>query len=371
MNLYELLLSSASSALALQKLHDGSMPPGHNGPYHDPETPVRNTAHWLITFLKAHEISGEQAFLKAAQRAASYLLADEARPMGYTFWHRKNPAKDFCNGLVGQAWTIEALAVTAKSLDNEECQRLAETVFLLHPFDERLGLWRRVNVDGSHLSLDMTFNHQLWFAAAGAQLLPVEDRRVAERVHTFMDHLAKNVTLYPSGLIRHPLRKGKSTDDAKPRGATRLVRRFMAKRKEGSDQDRVHYKSIGYHAFNLYALAMLKQQISSHPFWQSEQIRAIVTYVKTDEFIDGLEQNKYGYPYNPPGFEVAYALEVFDSNNRAEQERWLSEQFRRCYDFQSHMMSQGTDDPITLAARLYEATRLTDLPVRIRAAGSG
>ena len=34
-------------------------------------------------------------------------------------------------------------------------------------------------------------------------------------------------------------------------------------------------------------------------------------------------------------------------------------------DFESHMMSRGTEDPVTHTARLYEATRLPDLAVQI------
>lgn len=363
--LYELILQSAAAVLPVQNCATGHMPPGHNGPYHDPETPVRNTSHWLITFLKAYDISGEERFLEAARQAAAYLCSSEARPMGATFWHRKNPEKDFCNGLIGQAWTIEALAVAAKSLGDEACQRLAEVVFLLHPFNERLGLWRRVAVDGSYLSLDMTFNHQLWFAAAGALLLPAEDERVEQRIVRFMHRLSKNLALYPSGLIRHPVTITSPTDGKVGR-VKRFLPRLMREGRSGVGQDEMYHKSIGYHAFNSYALALLKQQFPGHPFWQSEQMRTVLAYIGTDEFIKALQQNKYGYPYNPPGFEVAFALEVFTDNASKGQEKWLSEQFRRCYDFKSHMMSRGTEDPVTYAARLYEATRLPDLTVRIK-----
>jgi hypothetical protein len=53
--LYDFLGSAADRGLRFQK-EDGSFPPGYNGSYDDPETPVRNTGHWLITFLKAYEI---------------------------------------------------------------------------------------------------------------------------------------------------------------------------------------------------------------------------------------------------------------------------------------------------------------------------
>ncbi len=56
MLLSNIIQQSSKAALQIQS-DDGSFPPGHNGPYHDQETPVRNTAHWLFTMLKACEIS--------------------------------------------------------------------------------------------------------------------------------------------------------------------------------------------------------------------------------------------------------------------------------------------------------------------------
>ncbi|WP_295101702.1 hypothetical protein [uncultured Candidatus Kuenenia sp.] len=52
MLLGDIIVQSGRAALQLQA-KDGSFPQGCNGPYHDPETPARNTAHWLITMLKA------------------------------------------------------------------------------------------------------------------------------------------------------------------------------------------------------------------------------------------------------------------------------------------------------------------------------
>ena len=44
--LWDLIVKSADKGKELQA-GDGSMPAGHNGPHNDPETPVRNTAHWI------------------------------------------------------------------------------------------------------------------------------------------------------------------------------------------------------------------------------------------------------------------------------------------------------------------------------------
>ena len=124
----------------------------------------------LMLLLKAHELTGEKGYRDAALRAVEYITASERRPMGATFWVRKNPEKDFSNGLIGQAWVIESLAYAAEYLGDDRLKGIAEEVFMLHPFDEKMARWRIVNVDGSYGPADMTFNHQLWFAAAGSFL---------------------------------------------------------------------------------------------------------------------------------------------------------------------------------------------------------
>jgi hypothetical protein len=361
--LHSLILASAEAALALQSIA-GSMPPGHNGPYFDPETPVRNTAHWLITFMKAHKISGDQVYLEAARRAIAFLHSQEARPMGGSFWLRKNPEKDFCNGLIGQAWIIEALAIAAKYLGDEASHCLAESVFLQHPFDERLGLWRRINVDGSYLPLDMTFNHQLWFAAAGSLLLPTQDTRVLERARRFLDTVSQNITIYSNGLIRHPL-----TLDPLKMGRIKRFSKFVhdsfVSSKEELGRDKFYDKSLGYHSYNLYGFALLKQQFPDHAFWKSKKFMKMLAYVELSEYYTGLEGNKYGYPFNPPGFEVAFALGVFKMDSEEKQAWWVSEQMRRYFNFGTNMLMSKSEDPITQAARFYEATRLPNFEIHI------
>ena len=355
MNLYEILLQSANSALSLLNPETGSMPSGHNGSYYDPETPVRNTSHWLITFLKAYSISHQKQFLEAAQRTAAYLCSREARPMKATFWHRKNPKKDTCNGLIGQAWTIEALTIAAEELEMPELIALAEEVFLLHPFNENISLWQRVGVDGSYLTFDMTFNHQLWFAAAGGLLAKYTAGEVEARVRCFMDRM-DHFDVYSSGLIRHLVALNKF------KWRQRIIELVNLPKLSQEHKD-LAYKAVGYHSFNLYAFALLKQRYPDHAFWGSTKFKSALSYAQSEPYLRDINDNHYGYPYNPPGFEMAFALEVFLKNNRSEQERWLSKQLHHCYDFNSHMMNRGTKDPVTNAARLYESTRLPNLKV--------
>ena len=356
--LFDLIKLAADFGLTIQR-EDGSFPPGHNGPYFDQETPVRNTGHWIITFLKIYEINGDSKFLDGAHKAVNFLLSEKARPMKAAFWHRKNLENDFSNGLIGQAWSMEALSVAAEYFDNPDILETAHHVFLMHPFDEKQGLWRRIGVDGSYLSIDGTFNHQLWFAAAGVLLEKhSKNDEIDKRLNLFMKNVAENLSLYPSGLISHQLRS---------RNLAQRVKRLL-RLSDHFPRKEIKYKAVGYHPFNLYAFALLKDSFPNHSFWESRKFKALWVYANTEKYRKELGKSKFGYAYNPPGFEMPFALEIFGGqmpDRREKQEKWLTEQIRLCFDFDSGLMIKGTKDPETHSARIYEATRLPDLKINL------
>lgn len=368
MNLYDLLIQSATAALSLQDPEQGFMPPGHNGAYHDPETPARNTAHWLITFLKAYEISGEQKFLDSAKQAVKYLCSPEIRPMGATFWHRKNPRKDFSNGLMGQAWTIEALTVAAQKLEMPELLTIAEQVFLLHPIDQVSGGWQRVGVDGSYLAVDYTFNHQLWFAASGGLLAKAsQSQAVEQQVQQFLDCLPSLFEVYASGLIRHMMPFKLFSIEKQAQVLRKQFRQIRKPQDFLKDKEYLRKKEVGYHGFNMYAFALLKQTYPDHDFWKSSKFLSTLKFIRSDEYTKEIQSSKYGFPYNPPGFEVPFTLKIFypNSNSQAEQSRWVSQQLNASYNFETDLMNKNTADLMTHAARIYEATRLDNLPLEV------
>lgn len=353
--LHDVLARSAAAGLRLQR-PDGSFPAGHNGPYGDPETPVRNTAHWLVLLATTHARGGEPRLRDAALRAARYLSGPEARPTGASFLCRARAEKDACNGLVGQAWAIEALAEAASCLDAEPFAKLAEAVFLRHPFDARTGLWDRVEVDGTPLGPDWTLNHQIWFAAAGAVLSPLAAAEVGGRVRAFLSALPRSLALHRDGAIRHPVSPAAAAR-ALPRVALRLAR---ARLRESAA---LREKAVGYHAFNLHALAILRTRVPDHEFFSSAGFARAWRFAGSEAFRAAVAGNRYAWPYNPTGLEMAQALEVFAPGSRGEQERWVGEQLRRHFDPATQRLERATPDPATLAARLYEAARLGDLAI--------
>lgn len=366
------LLDEAARGARARQLPDGSLPPGHNGPYRDPETPVRNTAHWLVGFCTAWRRSREPALRAGAEAALGYLLSEAARPAGGAFHHRRAAGKDRCNGLVGQAWCVEALATAAEVLELDAAASVAAEVFQLHPFDERVGLWKRVEIDGRPLGWDATLNHQLWFAAAAADLVPRTEREVARRVERFLDLLPRNLALRPDGIVHHWCAPW-GVARREPRVALRMAR---AARREA---EALAEKELGYHAFNLLALARLRRRRPDHPFWRHDAFARLWRAARRPDFRTALADNPWGWPYNPTGLEMAVALEVFEGPGvRADQERWLADQLERHWEPQTRRLARDCPDPETLAARLYEGAALPDLALpaaasavpRRRAAGA-
>lgn len=346
-NLFSFIEQAASQALQGQRT-DGSCQPGWNGPYRDPETPVRNTAHWIVSWARLFQLSGQKKFKKAAESGVDYLLGTDARPMGASFYCRTNPEKDFCNGVMGQAWVMEALLAARDILGREDAGMAALALYSLHPFLESEFIWRRVAVDGSYLSPDSTFNHQLWFAAVAAG---IGDQQATEQAKAFLTNVGAKVRSYADGILFHQAAMQTRVRPGNLVGLTRLELKKVLNRGQ------IYEKSLGYHAFNLYAFALLKQSFPNHEFWFSAKFRKFLEVTKTERFCSGLNKNKYAYPYNPPGFELAYVGEVFDFGQGYSSE-WLNRQLEKTYQPGSVQLVDGIPDPLTLSARVYEATRL-------------
>lgn len=326
---------------------DGSMPSGHNGPYFDIETPIRNTSHYLIAFLRARELSGEMGYYSAAERCLSYLLANNPYRKIHTFHQRTKVGKDHCNGLIGPAWNMEALLYAADKLNNQHARNLARELFLLHPFDEEDCIWYRVEPDGQVLTCDGTFNHQLWFAACAAPLA-TDTPEAADLIIRFLDKLKVNWATARNGRIIHSLW-------LKNRRWRERIKRIVKPEYRRS----IILKEVGYHAFNLYAFALLADSPVQWPKGLRARVDRAVVYLYHPEYTSLIEQSIYGFPYNPPGWEVMYSLlQLSEFEFELEEvKRWLIRQFKKNLDFNSFTLKYNTEDEATMTARIYECAR--------------
>ena len=361
--LYDLLERSARAAVELQR-EDGSFPPGQNGIYNESETPVRTTSHWLATFSKVYEITGREEFVEVANRAADYLLSDEVRPQGHTFHSRDVDGKDKCDGLVGQAAPIRGLALAGSVLNRSELLEVAEEVFSLHPFNDRLGLWRRVEIDGSDLSFDRTLNHQLLFAGAAAHLAtkfpPVE-----RRVKCFVDQLASNVATRPDGTIRHyvrpPLKQTVRTVVTNPRDWRLLVNNLISYLYTVSSRRK--HKEKGYHPVNLLGLAQIQVHLESVDIRADDRKDLIDTVTATDTIRETTEDWHYGGM--TPGIDLAIALAEFRSADASTIRKWVESDLRQKYDKETGLLSEATEDPTFQAAAITYAIDLPNIEIAV------
>jgi hypothetical protein len=157
-----------------------------------------------------------------------------------------------------------------------------------------------------------------------------------------------------------------------------LIKTRLQGRGEAAYKKEVINKAIGYHAFNTYAFALLYDKLKDHAFWKSRTLARILEFPLTDVYREGLDYflpdaagkgrilpfNRFAYPYNPPGIEMAFTVQTFREHYGGSHEDlirlWLSRQMERTFDPGSGLMNRQTDDGVTLAARMYEAVRLMD-----------
>jgi hypothetical protein len=362
-----LFMQSATAALALQS-PDGSMPPGCNGPYNHQETPIRNTAHWIIVWRKAFEISAELRYKDAAAKAIKYIkLCEQKRRLSENFTFRVAKKRDRCNGLIGAAWLVESLVEAGEFLADETCIQIANELFDIHPWCHVASLWSKQEDDGFSTGFDMTFNHQLWMAAAAA-LLSHQNQAGRVRATVFLDALPNLLKLDSEGMVQHrisdELLKWQKTRyftanyNPKPKpwhkkAYYNLGLNRLDKKKASSSAGSSHLRDIGYHAFNLQGFSILKKCFPDHNFWKSDTLSSMLAFTQSDTYYQGLcdDKNPYGYAYNVAGFEVLNACHHFGCEPNRD---WLDEQVSRHWNHKAQLMNKSCNDPNTLAARIYE-----------------
>ena len=87
----------------------------------------------------------------------------------------------------------------------------------------------------------------------------------------------------------------------------------------------------------------------------------MIEYLKSIEYKNAISENKYGFSYNPPGFEIPYSISILGKNTNVEYsvyENWISQQILNTYNCKELMFSNNTTDKITLTSRIYELTRM-------------
>jgi len=332
--------------------------PGCNGPWGVPDNGLRNTAHWLIAFAWGYRTLGEKRYKDKAWQLGQSLLSKEYRPCGYSFLHLPKHSYPE-NGLIGQAWTIEALITAAQTLEDSLYTDVAAKVFTLHRFCPQRGLWHILRPDGQIAEVHSTLNQQVWFAAMGIQLAHMGYSIPKDDIECFMNKIDENIKIVNGGLL------GMKIAGA-PYPAPNLARRLLSKLRSGSRSTYFPFRevSVGYHAFTLYGFGLLKSLMPNHPFWQSDKLQRALKWGCSRRHQRALRRNRFAMGYNPSGIEMPYVLQVFFADRMdyilSESRWWIREQLRRHFNPETGLLSRNSPDPHTLAARIYEAIRLSE-----------
>jgi hypothetical protein len=345
----------------------GYILPGHNGPYFDNETPLRNTSHFanILRFIQKRD--NTVSYETEIRMCGDYILSqiDE----NYLFCFRDEKNKDKANGVIGPAWLIEGLVGVYDVTGDDKYICTAISVFNAVNFDENIGLWKTTESLKKENKLDYTFNHQLWLATAGVQILDFCDsKKVKNKLDVFFKNFDQYFEVYSNGLIRHSvLLKNNNISNV----LLNKVRRI-------NNKHRLYYKENGYHLFNMYALAIiysskyrcdifttkkflkaLKYSYSNDLYkWLTEKNTKYDKNIKMNlKFVD---YNIYGFGYNAPGFELPFISTIFKVLGFYNREAVLKiEQFQydNFYNENSGLFQKNTEDINVLNMRFYEYLR--------------
>ena len=379
----QLLLKIAENELKYIR-KQGHARAGSNGPYCNIDTPVRNSGHYLILFSYLHSLTQKTEYLDAVYTLADYLAQKSNYGISGSIRHRKDYRFDQTNGLVGQAWTMEALIEAFSMTKKEYYLQLAEKIYYAQRFEKNSALWHVTDCNGDE-GFDLVFNHQLWFAACASMIYEhTKDRVIGDNIQSFLDAAdSQYFTIHDNGLIIHKLNYSLTEREKEINRVLSRKRKLISLLRQpvttirnkiiNTQKDRTFLLGLeeGYHLFDLYGFAILKKNVSfsGHPIFQSDKLKASIEYINHDEHIFGLEKpvggevfNKFAFAYNSPAFEYPFVAKVLSPRCSIEVCNSLLEyQTSMTYENTTQSFSNNVADPITLTARSYELVRFLRL----------
>lgn len=387
MDYFELITAIADSKLEYINKY-GYAKAGCNGPYKNIDTPVRNSGHWLITYAYLYKQKGQNKYLVAAEKLATYLLNEKNYGRSRSICHRKDARFDKTNGLIGQAWTIEALLTAAEFFNDSKYYNKAKELFTTQHFNAENNMWEVVDCDGSK-GFDLTFNHQLWFAAAGAMILKYEaeskiscSKEIGNQIQSFL-YLSeqKYFKVHEDGLIVHVTGYELTKKEREYQRRLSQKRKLMSMisnpikiltKKMSNKKVKFNFTDgleKGYHIFDLYGFALLKEQYGNHDIFSSEKMQRALTYaMDTNAMLELMEPcggnsfNKFAFAYNSPAFEYPFVNAVLGNKRSLEKNKRLLEfQIQNTYDTEKKSFIRQCDDSETMDARIYELVRFLEL----------
>lgn len=338
-----------------QQSSNGAMPKGSNGPHGHDMTPVRNTAHWAVTFSAAFHLTRNEKFKMAANDCITIILNFSSNDLVFSF-HRFPSSGTIGNGLIGQMWVAESMILCSFFLKNNDYLKVGKSILEHHAFNENECLWYESSYQNKGKLPNNTLNQQIWVAGIWALYAYISKEKLNYKVSLFVDRLFESI------------------DDSKdffPLAAIQMSKLNKMKLKAYTLKHQIKFgfssnkqqialirdKELGYHSFCLIGLAYIllsgKKLTSVQEYKLRKKIAAI------DEAYAGLVINsKFGSTYNVCGFELDFIRKVMPSSFEPESldvcNGLYEHQCQLIFNSSAKLKSYDDD---TLTARSYELTR--------------
>lgn len=341
---------------------------GCNGPYRNKVTPVRNSAHWLVTYAILFENTNNSKYKDVANVLIDYLLNKAIYGKNKVIKVINDDKFGYGNGLIGQAWVIEALVVAYKIFNSKDCLSRAEELFYAQKFNEERGLWEFIDSDGINKGCWIAYNQQLWFSAVGSMVYDCnKDENINANIIRFLDCQNKNLKIYNTGLIAHFIYPKKSVDKLKHR--LRMILSYISNKIGFFRKRSLFYYEKGYNLFSIQGYAMLYDEYKDHKFFKSRKFKKILSYGTSKDYLNELIKpkindcgntkmlhsnkiNEYTFLYNSPAFCYSYIYKKFNLDDAFLETLWDVQM--RFYSQESKEFGIGFFDKDTLTSRIYE-----------------
>ncbi len=365
-NTYIQVIERAAQSVAEEIIKNGHAEAGVNGPYNNTDTPLRNSAHWYIIFSFLNKENKSELYGRCQDILLDYLLDKNNYGHNGAPKCRLNFNGDDVNGLIGSAWVIEALICAYRIKKDKAILDLAYRIFSSQKYDTTNCLWRIIGTDGKDWGYDLTFNHQLWFAALGCELVDSDYKFEVEcNLNGFLNNFQKYLRYYPNGLFCHIVYCHKGDFKYRVKYNLKIFLRYVCGNLNLHNKYGAMYQlEKGYLTFDLYGFAIIKNYKPDLNIFSNRDFLNAVHLGTSEDFLCGIAEekifNKYAYGYNSPAFEYPYIASTFNVDNNQISligGKLMELQNKLTFDQSQGNFSNGVNDPQTLNARLYELVR--------------
>ena len=345
---------------------------GHNGPHGHLDTPVRNTGHYLIIYSFLYKHTHDEKYLQICKKFADYLIVEQQKSKSGAIQCMVSDKFDHLNGLIGQGWTIEALLYYYSISKDDRCLQTAHSIYRSQYYDEKLHLWHRIELDGSDIGIDPTYNHHVWFAACSYPLAALcQDKGIDNQIRDFLTEGAKrDFRIHHDGLLKHHVnvynRQMRKTH------AKNFIKTCLAPFSFLNQQKlNPKYMEYAYHIFDMYGFCILKEHYGELPIFSSPQFFKAVSCAQNIHYLNkkngvygamerGRAFNPYGYSYNAFAFEYPYVAKRCGFYDEKVQNSIWNVQKRLMFDVNTGMFTRNQPDIETWNARTYEIIRFLE-----------